>query len=163
MGSRSTATSFINPRCTSRWSWPRQGSPAGSSDTPVSTRRIYHTVLSWAGLGVGNGLLDAGPAAARDGGPEAVLGESMKPFLEYGWQPQVMSIVPPFKSILAGKVETYDISADPREERNLGGGANVPKALVAALDDYPVPSPEGAGRRRTWMTRPAGDWRAWDM
>ena len=80
----------------------------------------------------------------REGGPEAVLGESMKPFLEYGWQPQVMSIVPPFKSILAGKVETYDLSTDPREERNLGGGANVPKALAAALDDYPVPSPEGA-------------------
>jgi choline-sulfatase len=118
------------------------GLAPGASDTPVSTRRIYHTVLSWAGLGDGNGRLDV--PAARDGAPEAVLGESMKPFLEYGWQPQVMSIVAPFKSIFAGKVETYDISTDPREERNLGGGANVPKALVSALDDYPVPSPEGA-------------------
>jgi choline-sulfatase len=120
------------------------GLTAGASDAPVSTRRIYHTVLSWAGLGDGNGRLDTGPAAASNGAPEAVLGESMKPFLEYGWQPQVMSIVAPFKSILAGKVETYDITADPLEERNFGGGANVPKALVAALDDYPVPSPEGA-------------------
>ena len=119
------------------------GVAAGASDTPVSTRRIYHTVLSWAGVGDGSGLLDTAPAA-RDGAPEPVLGESMKPFLEYGWQPQVMSIVAPYKSILAGKVETYDIRTDPREERNLGGGANVPKALAAALDDYPVPSPEGA-------------------
>jgi choline-sulfatase len=119
------------------------GLAAGASDAPVSIRRIYHTVLSWAGLGDGSGLLDAPPVAAK-GSPEPVLGESMKPFLEYGWQPQVMSIVAPFKSILAGKVETYDISTDPREERNLGGGANVPKALAAALDDYPVPSPEGA-------------------
>jgi choline-sulfatase len=129
-----------------------EGVRPGTTDTPVSTRRIYHTVLAWAGLGTGGSLLESvrpntriprtgateGPGGASPN--EAVLGESMKPFLEYGWQPQVMSIVAPFKSIMAGKVETYDITRDPQEQRNLGGGANVPKSLVAALDDYPLPS-----------------------
>ena len=34
MGSRSMATFFINPRCTYRWSWPRQGSPRGRATPP---------------------------------------------------------------------------------------------------------------------------------
>src|SRR3954468_12349856 len=37
---------------------PAPGLASGVSDTPVSTRRIYHTVLSWAGVGDGSGRLD---------------------------------------------------------------------------------------------------------
>jgi tetratricopeptide (TPR) repeat protein len=73
-----------------------------------------------------------------------VLGEAMKPFLEYGWQPQVMSIESRYKAILAGKVEVYDLAADPQERHNLGSGANLPLRVQTALDDYPVPSPESA-------------------
>jgi tetratricopeptide (TPR) repeat protein len=73
-----------------------------------------------------------------------VLGEAMKPFLEYGWQPQVMSVEASSKAILAGKIEVYDLAADPQERRNLGSGANLSSRLRAALDDYPVPSPESA-------------------
>jgi choline-sulfatase len=138
------------------------GIAPGVNDTPVSTRRIYHTVLSWAGLGSadvlgardsGSGVRDSG-SGTRDSGiatpgregsqPEVVLGEAMKPFLEYGWQPQVMSVEAQFKAILAGKMEAYDIAADPQERRNLGSGANLPSRARAALDDYPVPSPEAA-------------------
>jgi choline-sulfatase len=125
------------------------GAAPGVNDTAVSTRRVYHTLLSWGGIGAGLSLLDSaatagGPASKRTGGtkPEPVLGESMKPFLEYGWQPQIMSVVSPLKAILAGTVETYDISADPGERRNLGAGANMPASLTAALDDYPVPDVE---------------------
>ena len=140
----------------------------GVNDTPVSTRRIYHTVLSWAGLGSRDSLVDgAGSGGIRDSGPgtrgagaaggsavragstggsqpEVVLGEAMKPFLEYGWQPQVMSIEATSKTILAGKAETYDLAADPQERRSPGGGANLTSRVRAALDDYPVPSPESA-------------------
>ena len=68
----------------------------------------------------------------------------MKPFLEYGWQPQIMAVQGRQKAIFAGTTELYDLAADPREARNLGGGADVPSALRKALDDYPVPSPEAA-------------------
>jgi choline-sulfatase len=142
------------------------GISAGVNDTPVSTRRIYHTLMSWGGLDSGGSLVDAGSVGNRDSGfgtregdtagltrrsdgsgggqPEVVLGEAMKPFLEYGWQPQVMSIEAPFKAIMAGKVEVYDLTADPQERHNLGSGANLPSRVRVALDDYPVPSPESA-------------------
>ena len=106
------------------------------ADAPVSTRRVFHTILDWAGLGADHSL--------RAATPEPVLGEAMKPFLEYGWQPQVMTVDGRHKAIEAGKLETYDVVSDPGETKNLGSGTNLSKAARAALDDYPVPSPDAA-------------------
>ena len=113
------------------------GITPGASDEPVSLRRIYHTMLDWAGLGSDHTL------HAR-GEPETVLGEAMKPFLEYGWQPQVMAVRGTTKAIVAGRTEVYDLAADPHEGRNLGSGASLPGAMRAPLDEYPVPSPDAA-------------------
>lgn len=76
---------------------------------PVSTRRIFRTVLDWAGLGAEDSLRAGSPAA------EVVLGEAMKPFLQYGWQPQTMGVEGSRKAIYAGRLEVYDVAADPRE------------------------------------------------
>ena len=108
------------------------GVTPGTIDAPVSTRRIFHTVLDWAGID---------PALSLRGTEqEVVLGEAMKPFLEYGWQPQTMAIAGQFKGIQAGALESYDLAADPKESKNLGAGANLPAGMRKALDDYPVPS-----------------------
>ena len=108
------------------------GVTSGTIDAPVSTRRIFHTVLDWAGID---------PALSLRGTQqEVVLGEAMKPFLEYGWQPQTMAIAGQFKGIQAGALESYDLAADPKESKNLGAGANLPVGMRKALDDYPVPS-----------------------
>ena len=106
---------------------------AGVADTPVSTRRVFHTVLDWAGGGSSGSL--------RAASQEVVLGEAMKPFLSYGWQPQIMAVHGAQKAIFAGKLETYDLAADPIEQRNLGAGTSVPAEMRKALDEYPVPSP----------------------
>ena len=66
----------------------------------------------------------------------------MKPFLEYGWQPQVMAVQGSRKAILAGKLEVYDVTSDPAEAHNLGSGTNLDPAFRARLEDYPTPSPE---------------------
>jgi tetratricopeptide (TPR) repeat protein len=108
------------------------GLAPGVSDTPVSTRRVFHTILDWAGLGATGSL--------REPEPEVVLGEAMKPFLAYGWQPQVMAVEGRTKAILAGKTEVYDVVADPAEARNLGA-ASLSRPLLTALRDYPAPSP----------------------
>lgn len=108
------------------------GVTGGVIDTPVSTRRIFHTVLDFAGLDPANSL--------RGNDHEIVLGEAMKPFLEFGWQPQVMTVEGRLKAILAGKLEVYDLAHDPAEARNLGAGANLPVGVRKALDDYPVAS-----------------------
>jgi arylsulfatase A-like enzyme/Tfp pilus assembly protein PilF len=106
----------------------------GTSDVPVSTRRVFHTLLDWAGLGEAHSL--------RGGEPEIVLGEAMKPFLSYGWQPQVMAVEGPVKAILAGRLEAYDVVADPAESRDLAETAAVSRPLRTALREYPIPSPD---------------------
>ena len=113
------------------------GVQSGTSDAPVSTRRIFHTLLDWAGAGATDSL--------RTASEEVVLGEAMKPFLNYGWQPQIMAASGRRKAIFAGRLETYDLGADPGESNDLGGGTSLPGALRKALDDYPVPTP-GASR-----------------
>jgi tetratricopeptide (TPR) repeat protein len=105
-------------------------------DTPVSTRRIFQTVLDWAGVSSTDSL--RAPKA------EVVLGEAMKPFLEFGWQPQVMAVEGTRKAILAGKVEIYDVVTDPSEVTDLSAGPGLPPPVSPALRDYPVPSPESA-------------------
>ena len=68
----------------------------------------------------------------------------MKPFLAYGWQPQVMAIEGQTKAILAGRLEAYDLVADPEEARDLGETASLPRPLRTALREYPAPSLEPA-------------------
>jgi len=112
------------------------GVTSSVSDTPVSTRRVFHTILDLASLGSADSLLGSSG--------EVVLGEAMKPFLDYGWQPQVMAVQGSRKAILAGTLEVYDVTSDPAEAHNLGSGTNLDPAFRARLEDYPTPSPEGA-------------------
>jgi tetratricopeptide (TPR) repeat protein len=113
------------------------GVPAGTvGEAPVSTRRLYNTILDFAGLGAEHSL--RGVAA------DAVLGEAMNPFLEYGWQPQVMAVAGGFKAILAGRVETYALNTDAAEAHDLGSSVVLPAGTRKNLDDYPVPSPDAA-------------------
>ena len=114
------------------------GVSPGTSDASVSTRRVYDTLLDLAGLSARHSL--RGDAAE----PGVVLGEAMKPFLEYGWQPQIMSVAGPYKAILAGRVEGYDLVRDPGERHDLAAGPLLPGAVRNALYDYPVPVPGGA-------------------
>ncbi|MEA2339001.1 MAG: choline-sulfatase [Thermoanaerobaculia bacterium] len=105
---------------------------AGVSETAVSTRRIFHTILDWAGIDAANSLLKSDA--------EVVVGEAMKPFLDYGWQPQVMAVDGTRKAILAGKLEVYDVAADPGETHDLAAGASLSRQSRAALQEYPIPS-----------------------
>ena len=108
----------------------------GISDRPVSTRRIHHTLLDFAGLSTELSL--------RGNGNEVVLGEAMVPFLQYGWQPQVMAVDGRHKAILSGGIEAYDVIADPGEMRDLGANANLSREARKALREYPVPSHDAA-------------------
>ncbi len=143
----------------------------GATDTPVSTRRVFHTILDWAGVDATNSLLrSAGvpPAPAgrlarrhteRDGArrtvgagerpalqqsDEVIASEAMKPFLDYGWQPQVMAVEGRQKAISAGGAEVYDVVADPAESHNLAAQASLSRIVRATLHDYPVPTAEQA-------------------
>ncbi len=99
------------------------GGKSGVSDAPISTRRVFDI------------LTGAAPQ------PEMVIaGEAMKPFLDYGWQPQVMAIEGRQKTILAGTTEVYDVVADPMEAHNLAPQANLSREVRTTLRDYPVPS-----------------------
>jgi choline-sulfatase len=106
-------------------------------NAPVSTRRVFHTILDLAGV-------DAAQSLRAGGSADVALGEAMKPFLEYGWQPQVMAIEGSTKVILAGRSEIYDLAADPSESRDVSASLPPSRAVRNALKDYPVPSPAAA-------------------
>jgi tetratricopeptide (TPR) repeat protein len=109
------------------------GIAPGVHERPVSTRRVFHTLLDWAGISSEHSL--------RGGSDEVVVGEAMIPFLQFGWQPQVMAVEGRQKVINAGAIEVYDVVADPRETRDLAKTAEVTRGVRQALRDYPVPSP----------------------
>jgi choline-sulfatase len=115
------------------------GVEPGASDVPVSIRRIFFTVLDWAGFGSEHSL-----RRPAEDVREVVLGEAMKPFLSYGWQPQIMAVEGRQKAIYAGKLEVYDVVSDPGETRDLAAEGNPSPAVLSALEEYPVPSPEAA-------------------
>ena len=122
--SRSTATCCISRRCTCRCV------VAGPASTPARRRRagqhaprVPHRRCDWAGL--------EAPTSLRGAAPEVVLGEAMKPFLEYGWQPQVMAVAGRHKAIFAGRFELYDVAADPAERRDLARSADAAGARCA--------------------------------
>lgn len=113
------------------------GISPGTSDAPVSIRRIYNTLLDWSGIDATNSL--RGTSAEP-----VVVGEAMKPFLDYGWQPQTMTVEGRQKAIMAGRLEVYDVVADPRETNNLAGTAELSRAVRATLRDYPIPTSAGS-------------------
>lgn len=119
----------------------------GDVAMPVSTRRVAFTILDFAGVAGGVGAAAHVRAGSlRASSTDVVLGEAMKPFLEYGWQPQVMAVAGMHKAILSGRVEGYDLVADSRESRDLASGPDLPNDVRNAVYDYPVPgaSPEPA-------------------
>ena len=74
----------------------------------------------------------------------------MKPFLAYGWQPQVMAV----EGSLQGdpgraRSRSTTSSRDPGETRDLAATAELSRPLRTALREYPVPSlaPRAAPRR----------------
>lgn len=105
----------------------------GIVDEAVSSRRIFHTILDWAGLDRSQSLL-------RRDASEVVVGEAMKPYLQYGWQPQIMAVEGAVKVIHAGRIESYDLSEDPNERNDRSNELDLSRELRQAIREYPLPS-----------------------
>jgi tetratricopeptide (TPR) repeat protein len=106
------------------------GIQPGRVERAVSAREAYGTLLGWAEGNVSAGWLDDGP--------EPVLGEALKPHLQYGWQPQVMGVLGTLKVIRSGDLEVFDLAADPGETTNLAVSVQLDRRLQAAVRDYPI-------------------------
>jgi choline-sulfatase len=105
-----------------------EGVPIGEVETAVSTRRVFDTVLGWVGIDSHFDLL------APD--QEVVMGEALKPYLQYGWQPQVMAIRGDIKVIQAGETEVYNLRSDPTESDNLSGKVEIDSQITHAIENY---------------------------
>ena len=104
------------------------GIAPGSIDRAVSTRQVYDTVLEWAGV--------AGERSLLGSNSEPVLAEALKPYLQYGWQPQFMAVLDGIKMIQSGDIEVFDVESDPGESDNLVGSIDVAPELQGALSSY---------------------------
>lgn len=104
------------------------GIEAGRSQRAVSVRQVFDTVLDFSGESRDGGLF----------GEEAVpvLAEALKPYYQYGWQPQFMAVLDGIKVIVSGDVEIYDVAADPGEGTNLDGQVEPVPALWDAIEAY---------------------------
>jgi arylsulfatase A-like enzyme/Tfp pilus assembly protein PilF len=102
---------------------------AGRVDVAVSTRRIFDTILGWAHVEQEDpGLLS--------GTSETVLGEAFKPYLQYGWQPQVMAVNGSTKIIRSGELEVFDLASDPAESTDLSGRIEVDPEVMKTLREH---------------------------
>ncbi len=100
-------------------------------ETAVSTRRVFDTILGWAGLDSTYDLLAADL--------EIVMAEALKPYLQYGWQPQVMAVRGFTKVIQSGETEVYDLRLDPSESVDLSDGVEIDPEIVEAIRGYSLP------------------------
>jgi choline-sulfatase len=106
------------------------GVTPGAIDDPISTRHVFDIILAWS----------EGTRPVPENLDEVVMAEAMKPFLDYGWQPQVMAVEGRLKTISAGRIEVYDVIADPAESHDLAAQANISRPVRAALQEYPIPT-----------------------
>ncbi len=124
------------------------GIDPGEVAEPVSVRRAFDTILHWAGA--------ERPRHLLSGSSEIVLAEAMKPFLQYGWQPQVMAVRGRTKVLRSGATEVYDVVADPAETRDLAGEVEIDAELRRAIGDYlsrPIGQPSDVGEEPSRETR----------
>ncbi len=104
------------------------GIAPGSVERAVSVRQIFDTVLEWAGVNAERSLLESSS--------EPVLAEALKPYLQYGWQPQFMVVLDGIKMIQSGDIEVFDVQSDPGETSNLVGSVDLAPALQGAISAY---------------------------
>ena len=100
----------------------------GIIEQAVSVRQIFDTVLEWAGVKSERSLLGA------SGKP--VIAEALKPYMQYGWQPQFMAVLDGIKMIQSGDIEVFDLRSDPKEANNLAGNIDLAPELQGALSAY---------------------------
>lgn len=100
----------------------------GNREQAVSIKQVFDTVLGWTG--------EKRPDSLLGDNAKPVLGEALKPYLQYGWQPQFMAVQDGIKVIRSGDTEIYDVLTDPAETDNLDEKIEPGPALWDALDDY---------------------------
>jgi len=101
---------------------------AATRERAVSIRQVFDTVLGWTG--------EDRPGSLMGDNLEPALGEALKPYLQYGWQPQFMAVQDGIKVIRSGDTEIYDVLTDPAETDNLDGEVEPAPALWDAIDSY---------------------------
>ena len=106
------------------------GIAPGTTDRAVSVRQVFDTVLDWSGESRPSGLLEEAT--------EPVLAEALKPYMQYGWQPQFMAVLGGIKVISSGDTEIYDVRTDPGETNNLISQIDPDPALWGAIDAYSI-------------------------
>ncbi len=150
------------------------GIDAGTSKQAVSVRQVFSTVLDWSDESR-SGESRSGesrPGKSRSGEPqegehragsllgeqtEPVLAEALKPYMQYGWQPQFMAVLDGIKVISSGDIEIYDVSVDPAEINNLDGQVEPDPAIWDAIEAYSARALETQSQGQPTLSQAAMD------
>jgi tetratricopeptide (TPR) repeat protein len=125
------------------------GIAAGTSDQAVSVTQVFDTVLDWSG--------EKRPDSLPGDKTKPVLAEALKPYLQYGWQPQFMAILDGIKVIRSGDTEIYDVRTDPGETHNLDEQLEPDPALWDAINTYSVKALAERKQERQTLSQEALD------
>jgi choline-sulfatase len=125
------------------------GIEAGTSDQAVSVRQVFGTVLDWSGKSQAGSLLGEQT--------EPVLAEALKPYMQYGWQPQFMAVLAGIKVISSGDTEIYDVRVDPAETNNLDNQIEPDPALWDAIEVYSAHALENQPQEQQTLSQEALD------
>lgn len=106
------------------------GIVTGVTQQAVSVRQVFDTVLDWSGESRAGGLFGEQT--------EPVLAEALKPYMQYGWQPQFMAVLDGIKVISSGDTEIYDVRIDPGETHNLDSEIEPDPVLWDAIEAYSI-------------------------
>ena len=106
------------------------GIEAGISDRAVSVRQVFDTVLVWSG--------ESRPGSLFGTLAEPVLAEALKPYMQYGWQPQFMAVLNGIKVISSGDTEIFDVISDPEEANDLDSQVEPDPVIWDALEAYSI-------------------------
>ena len=136
------------------------GLPDGATiEDPVSLIDLAPTIAGLAGLSpIAADGVDLRPSMARRRSEaRAIYAESFAPLLDFGWAPLRTVRLGGMKLIAAPRPELYDLSSDPREERNaIGTRSDVARDLAerierispAELRAGSAPDPDAVARLR---------------
>ena len=114
-------------------------------EVQVSTMRVRDTIAQFAG--------QEGSQSLFHSLNHFIFMEAMKPFMQYGWSPQIAMLDGEIKYIRSTDMEIYDLAADPKESNNLAGSFKGNPMISRRMAAFGLPYQSGNNQELSYEER----------